>query len=139
VTNPIADFPASANQPEAYYANWVINNGEPIKYESHCCGPNDCQHYRINIKQWGGITTDYAMIFDPFPELQFYTGEEWLVPCDPPQDGVLAAFDGQLGAGNDSPPGKYQVLYALGHMADDPYSQLLQNISFTVVEFTIVE
>jgi len=36
VTNPVEDFPISANQPEAYHFNIVINDGNPVT--EHCCG-----------------------------------------------------------------------------------------------------
>jgi hypothetical protein len=36
VTNPIEDFPITANQPEAYYFKVVINDGQPIQ-DGSCC------------------------------------------------------------------------------------------------------
>jgi hypothetical protein len=56
VTDPLNDFPYSANQPEPYLFNLIVNNGNPITDDS-CCGKNplDCSDIRFEYASWGGI------------------------------------------------------------------------------------
>ena len=43
VTNPLDDFPVTANQTEAYYFKYFVNNGEVITDCDTCCGLlHDC-------------------------------------------------------------------------------------------------
>jgi len=37
VTDPVTDFPVSANQPELYYFKLVINDGQPVTHQDWCC------------------------------------------------------------------------------------------------------
>jgi hypothetical protein len=55
VTDPMNDFPFSANQPEPYHFRLVFNNNEVIK-DLECCGtllpPHDCSDLWIEWKSW---------------------------------------------------------------------------------------
>jgi hypothetical protein len=55
VTNPLEDFPVSANQTEPYLFNYVVNNGETIT--EPCCGQElqDCSNYRVELARWDGV------------------------------------------------------------------------------------
>ena len=55
VTNPLEDFPSSANAPEPYFFDIFINNGEPI-VDPH--EPDDDRKVHVIIKQWNGLTVD---------------------------------------------------------------------------------
>ena len=93
VTNPLADFPATANQPEPYYFKFIINNGEVITdceaYDPP--GPNDydCSKARAEIKQWGGLTSDRWSI--SWPDWQGLAGPFW--ECIPPETGHYYCCD----------------------------------------------
>ena len=55
VTNPLEDFPITANQPEPYYYKVIVNNGEPINHEIECCGfdlDNPCKDLKQTVKEW---------------------------------------------------------------------------------------
>jgi hypothetical protein len=67
VTNPLEDFPLTANQPEAYCLEWVINEGEVITECETCCGwLEECTEYRVKVLQWGGWTSDRFEICFPW-------------------------------------------------------------------------
>jgi hypothetical protein len=57
VINPAEDFPISANQPEPYYFNVVINDGQPVT-DDHCCNREDeladwsVHQLRIEMNWW---------------------------------------------------------------------------------------
>ena len=54
VTNPVEDFPITANQPEAYHFKLVVNNGNPIT-DPTCCNvfvPYTCEDLRSERKIW---------------------------------------------------------------------------------------
>jgi len=54
VTDPLNDFPYSANQEEPYFFQVVINNGEVIDYDP-CCGyEEECEDFRIELTTWDG-------------------------------------------------------------------------------------
>jgi len=57
VTNPLDDFPKSANMDEPYVYKVVVNYGEPIT--TYCCGWDyDCTDLYYEIKQWNGVTVN---------------------------------------------------------------------------------
>ena len=69
VTDPVNDFPPTANQPEAYYVRYVLNMGEVITDCETCCGAifdeTVCEQLHIEVKQWGGLTSDRLAIWWP--------------------------------------------------------------------------
>ena len=55
VTDPLNDFPPSANQSEPYHFNLVVNEGQPItscQEDTHY----NCDKLRIEIQQWDKFT-----------------------------------------------------------------------------------
>jgi hypothetical protein len=55
VTDPINDFPISANQEEPYYFRFVVNNDEPItEHELKGEYMGDCSAMRYEWRQWHG-------------------------------------------------------------------------------------
>ena len=94
VTDPVADFPTSANQNEAYFVNWVLNNGEPVKYDTKCCGHvGDCSQLYLEIEQWGGIVSD---IYQMYGLLDVPSGG-WFEQCDPVQDNIKVGLGNRIG------------------------------------------
>jgi hypothetical protein len=77
VTDPINDFPSTANQPEAYKFYYNLNNGEVIT-DPECCGflYDPSEGYMFS-KQWGGHT---AIMFAIFSEYYYLYGGNW-PPC----------------------------------------------------------
>jgi hypothetical protein len=71
VTNPDTDFPVTANQPEAYLFEVVVNNGNPITDCEDCCTSEDCEKYRWHFNEWyepsGWCPGHWYGFFCPFP------------------------------------------------------------------------
>ena len=89
VRNPFADFPVSANQPEAYYFRYVVNNGEEIAdCDEWPFMGWDCSVMYVEVAQWGGITSD-----DMFRRFEPDGG--WggfgILDCDPPMENRFGA------------------------------------------------
>ena len=78
VTDPINDFPSTANQPEAYEFKIVLNSGEVITDPDCCNSPIHPSKCHAVSKQWGGHTALAVAIFS-----EFYSqlGAVWPV-CD---------------------------------------------------------
>ena len=50
VTDPLMDFPITANQTEAYRFHFVVNNGETMTDCSSCCGSGgQCNYLHIEL------------------------------------------------------------------------------------------
>ena len=131
VKDPLNDFPSSANQPEAYYVKWVLNNGEPLKYNGDCCeGNGDCSDLWVEIKQWGGVTTDYFRMFDD--KINGNVG--YYNQCQPPQDGIYSPSFGYYNAS----PGNHQWICAQARQLQYP-EYGLKDFSYTMLEFQIIE
>ena len=129
VTNPVEDFPLTANQPEAYEFRCVINSGEPVT-DPECCGHHDPSEFHLYSKQWGGHTAlGFAWFTDAF---QFRggvihpCGDEWPDHyCDPGTSFIAAAH----------PDGDY-IGVAINDRGDWP-PPLTRELAYTVFEFTI--
>jgi hypothetical protein len=52
VTDPLNDFPVSANQEEPYYFRFVVNNDQPVT--EHILPAEDCLYTRYEWSQWYG-------------------------------------------------------------------------------------
>ncbi len=68
VKNPLTDFPISANTSEPYFYDVVINNGEPVVEDSHCCGYEDgaeCDTLRIVGREWDDDHNTHISWWDP--------------------------------------------------------------------------
>ncbi|MFH1514446.1 MAG: hypothetical protein ABIG42_03205 [bacterium] len=83
VTDPINDFPISANQVEPYYCNLLINNGEPITYDP-CCGygPDHCDDYKVITRQWYGHPIRHWGLSWPPPYMLPITGGSNAYECE---------------------------------------------------------
>jgi hypothetical protein len=122
VTNPFVDFPITANQPEAYYFRYVVNEGETITdCEAWLTMPTiDCTHTYIELAQWGGITSNHYM------RLYFAGGGDGggLDPCEPPVEGRFEGYHmGECQYGNGTFRGFcYIYRFELGYHYDFAYT-----------------
>jgi hypothetical protein len=69
VTDPVNDFPISANQPEPYHFRYVINNNDIIT-DPICCGAeidNDCSTLWAEAIYWEQAEDPYIYIYAQFP------------------------------------------------------------------------
>jgi len=62
VTDPLNDFPITANQPEPYHFEYVVNNGEVITDCDDCCFYINCDKVRIELQQWNEVTNNQFKI-----------------------------------------------------------------------------
>jgi len=87
VTDPATDFPITANQPEAYHFNVVLNNGEPITGDDKCCYHTEMNEQRAEMNFWYLVPETFP---DSFwvqawcPEISYYMGVT--KECDAPPD-----------------------------------------------------
>jgi len=85
VTNPLSDFPVTANQPEPYCFRYVVNNGEVITDCDEYSPPGpydyDCDKAYVEHRQWGGFTSDRWSIF--WPDWDSFGGGFY--SCKPPE------------------------------------------------------
>ena len=91
VSDPIDDFPVSANQEDPYFINLVINNGEPITVSEYCCGCDTddfCKDFHLEYLHWGPLTPTEtinaccAVQPEPFPDDMVFGP----MPCPSPYD-----------------------------------------------------
>ncbi|MCX6644820.1 MAG: hypothetical protein NTY09_00460, partial [bacterium] len=91
VTNPLEDFPITANQTEAYRFHFVVNNGEVITDCESCCGQfqNSCDYLHIELgyypELWEDIPFGYpARVYIHFPPPGDIgqSGDHGVIPCD---------------------------------------------------------
>jgi len=81
VTDPINDFPLTANQSEPYVFKVVMNNGQIITDCDTCCGvtPPACSDLFAEQYQWGGCTSDRIRWVMP----DGYWNDHPLLDCEP--------------------------------------------------------
>ena len=127
VTDPLIDFPYSANQPEAYVFDVVMNNGEVITGDP-CC--SDCSTTYANCNVWYGNRPDsFGVMPGGLPGTTGYLAECPGYPLTHLTCGILVTFQ---------PDGKYQGLIGAYYL---DYSQpgwpLAVNPVYDVFDFTI--
>ena len=91
VTDPVNDFPISANQPEPYVFNVLVNNGNPVTDCERCCW-DDCEEFRSRIKQWSGPLVNMMYVKFP-PPVDTGVGGNGVEPC-PDYDGWYSSWAG---------------------------------------------
>ena len=137
VTNPLTDFPSSANQPEPYYFNIIINNGEPIVHDSGCCGDTNgkgCDTSRLDYREWDDVRNNFLTWWTS-PSVPNAT-DNWYCydPCkDEEYDGFFASRIGLSGYS----PGKHRHL--LMNYRAEPTDQTRRDMLFHLMDFTIIE
>jgi len=129
VTNPIVDFPLSANQSEPYKFYFDLNNGEPIT-EPGCCGDKyDPSQAYMYSKQWGGHTAKH---FASFSDYHHGSGG-WWPPCGDEWPDMYCA---SLFNADNFPDGDYIGVAVNFRGVFDPEPKQIE-IAYTVFEFTI--
>ena len=130
VTDPLNDFPLTANQPEPYYLKYTLNGGEPITDCDDMKGTWDCSVSRVELQQWGSEHFYHLWVSWPSGEMGSHDN---LNPCDPPEDGVFWQM---------SPPcydfygnGKYRQLLIVH--TDGPLPNRL--VCYTITDYVIDE
>jgi len=79
VTDPLNDFPITANQPEPYHFKFIVNNGEVITDCEECCyGGFNCDERYFELIQWDVVTING--VYMAFPE-GGSTGIEGILEC----------------------------------------------------------
>ena len=137
VTNPVVDFPLSANQPEAYRFKCVINNGEPITVDDPCCrGDDGISRARAEIYTWyvpddGWPTYRWVGIWN---EKINYQKVGFCAPsCDgPPEWRCLGYYPFDV-----HKDGVYQLVGIEYHASDPPPIYLVYYPAFDVFEIEI--
>jgi hypothetical protein len=62
VTNPVEDFPITANQPEAYHFHCVVNDGKTITQDNWCCwDPPSVYKNRAEMDFWYKMPDPYGL------------------------------------------------------------------------------
>jgi len=138
VTDPLNDFPISANQPEAYYFRFVLNNGEPITEK--CCGWDydyDCSKFRYEYRRWWGEELNLAIVALPWwPE--WITGGGQLYVCDqtPPEGEQWRTDMGWYAVTNYyEGDGTYRGVAAIYREYYPPWG--IESVAYDVFDFTI--
>ncbi len=109
VTDPVVDFPVSANQPEAYHFKCVINDGNPIDDPECCMRDGTIHDARAEIYTWyipedGSPTSRWVGIWNE--KINFYRGGFCAPSCDgPPEWRCLALYPFRA-----HPDGVYQLI-----------------------------
>jgi len=67
VTDPLTDFPVTANQPEAYLFETVVYNGNPITDCEDCCDDYDCEKFRFHFEEWYEPYGHWWGFYCPYP------------------------------------------------------------------------
>jgi hypothetical protein len=139
VTDPVNDFPISANQEEPYFFRFVINEGQPITNPE--LGPEfweDCANHRYEWSQWYGHEPDHDIQTWPWWPDWISEHSYPFENCDlePPPDLVYVLPDSghDLYTRYDGQNGNYRgvaVLYA----AKTPLESYF--VTYTVFDFTL--
>jgi hypothetical protein len=134
VTDPANDFPYSANQPEPYFFNTVINNGEIIT--STCCIESDCSQAWLASRQWyGSDLTNVIIALPPFPGYSNPQGGGiGHCPSEPPDENHYTMTNEIVLS--EYPDGSYRGL-SLGYLLDFMQNPYYTNVVYGVFDFTV--
>jgi hypothetical protein len=134
VTNPVVDFPVSANQKEPYHFRFVLNNDLPIT-QGKCCGlnPDDpCADLRIESLQWYGPAPSQINFTAPAipPQSEGHVGGG-IYPC---QVSNIEWFVGPVWPFSDYPDGTHRsvaILFPEDWQGEDP------SFAYTIFDWTV--
>ncbi len=130
VTNPVEDFPLTANQTEPYHFDMIVNNGEPIVKGTGCCGygPNPCTDLRLESREWDEkYNTHFSRWIYPGSG-----GTENIGPCDEFEDSWRISPFGTV----SFDPGLYRDV---GVGFEGTMSGGKLNFVFDLIDYTIIE
>jgi len=133
VTDPVNDFPISANQDEPYYFRYIVNNYEPIT-EGLCCGFGDdpCLDLQVALEQWSQPTVNFICIMRPKPVEVPLGGQIMNCPVSYPESY-------EMWGGYEFcvwPDGTHRAVAVIYHNSGWPY-HIRSKIAYTVFDFTV--
>jgi len=136
VTNPLEDFPITANQTEAYLFKLIVNNREVITDCSECCGGfYDCSDCRVELGFHSEIWKDWD---PPFPNRMRINwppvgcDSSILTPCDNGQEGWYDPVFDSCKYGNGT-----HRLVAYNYRAGSPSNPPHSYVAYDVWEYTV--
>jgi len=138
VTDPVNDFPITANQPEAYHFHCVLNDGEPMTPDNLCClAINDSIHEtRAEMDFWYLVPESFP---DGFwvaawaPEVGYLKWGCGTHLCDGPSDWrCMCADDFWL-----YPDGTFQMMALEWHIWQEDSYKPMPYVAVDVFEITI--
>ena len=137
VTDPVVDFPVSANQPEAYHFKCVINDGNPIDDPECCMRDGTIHDARAEIYTWyipedGHRTARWVGIWSE--KINFYRAGFCAPSCDgPPEWRCLALYPFRA-----HPDGVYQLIGLEYHTPYPPVpSEPRKHVAMDILEIEI--
>ena len=147
VTNPVTDFPISANQDEPYFINLVVNNGEPITVDDYCCGCDfdyPCGDLHLESTQWGPQDdteiVNVCWTYQPEPLLDGMMHGIYECP-NPNEDWFrLSCTTFSHPIEDTYPDGKYRGLanvYAENYGPPPDYEIIRSRIGYTIWDFSV--
>ena len=141
VTNPVEDFPITANQTEPYHFKMIFNNGEPILEGGDCCGkgPDPCSDLRLEVREWDSDwgdenhTTHITWYITTWSELSAMS--IFYLPCDDSYGEDVY----RLGPWNwwDSAPGRHRDIICV--FDANPGGNQRSDGVFDLLDYTIIE
>jgi hypothetical protein len=131
VTDPLNDFPISANQDEPYYLRYEVNNNEPIT-QMDCCGwdhSDPCKDLRTDVLQWS----------DPIVNTLAWSRPGWIIggaALDPCWGSHLESLNGATWYFSDYADGNYRSVARVLHDSDWP-KHIRSKVAYTVFDWTV--
>jgi hypothetical protein len=132
VTDPVVDFPVSANQTEPYYFDVILNNGQPIKYFEG--GHEGCEGMRAIAPEWDEAKIE-VMHYKFHPGSGSNSWSEGVFPCgaDYPDSYGMYSFDFIAISGH--PPGTYRdVAWVWRELVGENADTAIDLIDYTIIE-----
>jgi len=123
VTDPLVDFPYSANASEPYRFNVVVNNGEPITEPDQCCGM-DTGAIKIYFEQWNDVTVTKTISY------AYHENPDILKDAGYVHDYIHASNDQPLMECNDGDGGEYMCGMEFCFQNNNPPSGLYRLVTF---------
>ena len=143
VTDPLNDFPVSANQEEPYYFRFIVNNDQPVTEKVISFDYwLDCSYTRYEWSQWHGHIPGKGDESWPFPpDIWAITAQTIGLECDQePPPNVKSSFTGTIYPLYDLFDGKsgnyrgVAVCFAFYNVGGD---LITSSIAYDVFDFTL--
>jgi hypothetical protein len=133
VTNPIDDFPITANQTEPYAFHVIINNGEPIKYQGGCC-PEECDTLRMFAPIWGDSPDHLQCFYKSHPGGWDGSTSLAIFPCGTEYPYCYHYEEGSPLLFSEFQPGKYRDFAEVYRMIGGIHNPAIDLVDYTVIE-----
>jgi len=137
VTDPLNDFPISANQEEPYHFRYVLNNDEVIT--SECCFGDswtDCSESRVEVQDWTLPPPEAGLQVKPIYPPPREDGLGPVIPlmeCDQEPPPGMFWFNGDLLWTHDYHDGSYRGVAVIFSY----HNSVRSDIAYDVYGFTI--